>query len=115
MKTHTASLINAVSLIIISLWGYFASDSPSFTALIPLVFGILLLSTFGGLKRENKTTAHIAVLLTVILFISLFKPLSGTLARNDAIGTLRVAIMMATTLLALAWFVKSFIAARRRN
>lgn len=115
MRTHTASLINAISLIVLSLWGYIASPVGSLTALIPMVFGILLVATYRGLKRENKTIAHIAVVLTVILFISLFKPLSGTLARNDEAGIVRVIIMMATTLLALVWFVKSFVDARRRK
>jgi hypothetical protein len=43
MKAHTASLINAVILVLFGLWGYFGSENPSFTALIPVAVGVVLL------------------------------------------------------------------------
>lgn len=113
MKAHIASLINAITLIILGIWSYFSSDTPSFTALIPVFVGVTLLLTYNGLKKENKAIAHVAVLLTLLLFIALFKPLSGAIARNDTAGLIRVAVMLLTTLLALIYFVKSFIDARR--
>lgn len=115
MNAPTASLINALSLIILSLWGYFGSDAPSFTALIPAFIGILLLLTYKGLRNENKTISHIAVILTIVLLIALLKPLTGVLARNDTAGLIRIVVMMATTVLAIAYFVKIFVTARRKR
>ncbi len=53
MKAHIASLINAVALISLSLWGYFSSDTPSPTALIPTGIGVILLVLNNGVKKVN--------------------------------------------------------------
>ncbi|MCG8696571.1 MAG: hypothetical protein MI922_00845, partial [Bacteroidales bacterium] len=71
MKAHTVSLINAITLILLGAWSYFGSDTPSFTALIPVFVGVALLLTYNGLKKENKVIAHVAVLLTLLLFVAL--------------------------------------------
>ena len=67
MKAHVASLINAVLLIVLSSWGYLTSDTPSITALIPTIIGVILLALNKGIKTENKMVAHIAVFLTLII------------------------------------------------
>ena len=54
MKAHTTSLINALILVIMGLWGYFESDSRPITALIPVVVGIILVVINNGVKKENK-------------------------------------------------------------
>lgn len=115
MKTYLASFINAILLISLGLWGYFASDTPSFTALIPVIAGVILVFLNQGLKKENKTIAHIAVILTLLVLIGLFKPLTGTFGRGDTTAMARVLIMMFSTLVALISFVKSFINARKKN
>ena len=54
MKPHKISFVNAVTLISFGLWGYIDVDySP--TALIPVVFGVIILALSSGLKKENKT------------------------------------------------------------
>lgn len=113
MKAHTASLVNAIVLIAMGLWGYLASDTPSMTALIPVFGGALLLPMTGGIRRENKIIAHVAVVLTLILMLGLFMPLQGALERSDTMAVVRVALMVATSLLAMIAFIRSFIAARR--
>ena len=115
MKAHTASLINAILLIALSLWGYFSSATPSFTALIPTFVGVLLLAMNKGVKNENKTISHIAVLLTLIVLIGLIKPLTGAIGRDDSAAIFRVIIMMASTVFAMVYFVKSFIDARKNR
>ena len=65
LKAHTASLIHALALIGLGGYGYLSSDTPSVTALIPVVFGVLLLAMNRGVKNENKVIAHVAVLLAV--------------------------------------------------
>lgn len=113
MKAHLVSLIHAVALIGLGGYGYLSSDTPSVTALIPVVFGVLLLAMNNGVKKENKVIAHIAVLLTLLIIIGLVKPLTGAMGRGDSAAVARVAIMLVLGVLAMVSFVRSFIAARK--
>ncbi len=113
MKAHTANLINALVLVGFGLWAWFGSAEPSKTALIPVGFGVVLVFLHPGVKKEDKIIAHVAVLLTLVIFVALFKPLSGAAGRGDGLAVFRVAAMMATSLLALFFFVKSFVDVRR--
>ena len=115
MKAHTASLINAVLLIVLPLWGYLSSETPSVTALIPAFIGVALLVMNYGVKKENKIIAHIAVLLTLVILFGLIKPLMGALGRGDGLAISRVLVMIISTVLAMVFFVKSFIDARKRR
>jgi len=114
MKTYQANLINSLSLIIMPLWAWFAFEATiekpeqSITALIPLFLGVILLLCNSGVKKENKIIAHIAVLLTLIMLLGLAMPLMGSLKRGDTQGTIRVIVMIFTTIGALFYFVKSF-------
>ena len=113
MKAHVASLINSGVLIGFGLWGYLGSETPSKTALIPVVFGVLILSLYRGIKKEDKIVAHIAVLLTLLILGGLLKPLSASIGRGDAMAITRVSLMLVTTGIALVFFIKSFIDVRR--
>ena len=111
MDAHKATLLSGATLVLMGGWGYLASGSV--TALIPAAFGIAFLLMAGGVKAENKIVAHVAVVLALVVLIALFRPLMGTIDRGDGLATLRVVLMMLTTLLALVAYVKSFIDARR--
>jgi hypothetical protein len=113
MKAHTASLINALILIGFGLWAYLGSETPSKTALIPVVFGAVILSLYKGVQKENKIAAHIAVLLTLLILGGLVKPLTAALSREDGMAVTRVAVMIASTFYALVFFIKTFIEVRR--
>jgi len=116
MKPYKANLLNSLVLIVIGLWGYFSSESPSLTALIPVFAGAILLVFTPWFKNGNKVIAHIAVTLTLILFISLLKPLTGSIARHDNMAVTRVIIMMLSSFFTMIIFIKSFIDARiKRN
>jgi len=115
IKPFIASLINAFLLISLGAWGYLASDTPSFTALIPVALGILLLIFNKGLKNDNKIAAHLVVLLTFIVLIGLLKPFSGALSRSDIPAITRVIIMMISSIYALITFIKSFIDVRKQR
>ena len=115
MKAHTASLINAVLLVGLSAWGYFTSGTPSVTALIPAIIGVILLALNKGVKAENKLIAHIAVVLTLLILIGLIKPLQGAMGREDSMAIMRVGIMIASTIFAMIFFVKSFIDAKKNR
>lgn len=112
MNAYTAHLINSVALILVGGWGYFATSSN--TALIPVLFGVVLLSLSNGVKLENKAIAHVVVVLTLLVLIALVaKPLMSAINDGDTISTLRVGIMSLTSLIAIIFFVKSFIDARK--
>ena len=114
MKPHKISFVNAITLISFGLWGYIDVDySP--TALIPVVFGLIILILNPGLKRENKVIAHIVVLLTFLILGGLVKPLMSTLESSNTMGITRVTLMMLSTLMALIVFIKSFIANRSKK
>lgn len=114
MNASTANLLNAVVLIVMGVWGYMdpAGDKQSFTALIPAIFGVILLACSGGVKKENKVIAHIAVVLTLLCLIALCaKPLPAALDRGG-IGVFRVGAMILTCIIAMIFFIKSFRDAR---
>ena len=115
MKAHTASLLNAIILIALSAWGYLSSDSPSPTALIPTVIGVLLLLCYSGVKNENKIIAHVAVVLTLLILVGLIKPLTGAMGRDDMMAVARISVMLLSTAVALVLFIKSFIDAKKNR
>ena len=112
MKAHMASLLNSIALIFCSVWGYLQSDFNSITGLIPAAMGIGLLSCYRGVKTGNKIIAHIAVTLTLIVFIALLLRLPSILGEDDFAQIAPYIIMEITTVLALIYFVKSFRDAR---
>ncbi len=113
MKPHTINTITGIVLILMSGWSYLTSDSPSMTALIPAIFGIIFLALTGPFKKENKIVAHVIVVLTLLLLISLIKPLMGVIERSDTLGLVRVLIMMFFCVIALTIYIRSFMQARR--
>ena len=69
MEASKANLINSITLITIGGWGYFSGSS--MTALIPVMFGVVLLLCNNGIKKENKLMFKKSFfLLYIILFIS---------------------------------------------
>jgi hypothetical protein len=112
MKPYIANLLNSIALILLGGWGYLSSDTPSVTALIPVFAGILLLVITPWFKKGNKIIVHVAVTITFLLLIALFKPLNGAFARDDQGSVLRVIGMMLTSLLSLIIFIVSFVNAR---
>lgn len=115
MNAANANLLNAVVLVAMGAWGYFGSDSPSPTALIPVAFGAVLFVMTNSIRVHNKVVAHIAVLLTLLILVALVKPFTAAMGRSDTLATVRVGLMMLTSLVALIYFVKSFIDARKEK
>ena len=113
MKTATANLINSISLIALGLWGYLDAQSP--TALIPVFFGVILFLCNKGLKKENKTIAHIVVLLTLVILVALAGMRLPKSLETGGIGLYRVIIMIATSTIAMISFISSFIQARSKK
>lgn len=113
MKPFQANLLNAAALIILGLWGYFGSETPSPTALIPVGFGVIFALATPPFKKENKVVAHIVVLLTLLIIIALLMPFKGAIGRGDTLAAVRVGIMIATSIFGMVTYIKSFIAARK--
>lgn len=113
MKAHTANLLNASVLIIMSAWAYYTSDTPSMTTVIPAIIGGILLACTGGVKSENKVIAHIAVLATFIGLLGLCFAMKGVIGRGaDSLSIFRVGAMILTSIIAMVFFIKSFRDAR---
>ncbi|MBE0650375.1 MAG: hypothetical protein IH595_05995 [Bacteroidales bacterium] len=115
MKAHSASLINSVALVVIGLWDYIASQILSSTNMVPVAAGIILLFLYNGIKKEDKIIAHIAVVITLLVFLSLIKPFAEAVETNDKTVLIQNLILMLTGLLSIVYFVKSFIDARKNR
>lgn len=112
MKPHSANLLNAIALILMGLWGYFATSSG--TAFIPVGFGAVLLLFNGGLRKENKVIAHVAVVLTLLLLLMYAgRLLPKAIDSGDTVKLIRTIVPIVTGVLAMVAFVKSFIAAKK--
>jgi len=115
MKSYILNFVNSVVLVAFGLWGYLGSESPSFTALIPVITGAVLLLLTPWFKKENKIVAHIAVLLTFLIIVGLLMPLRGAMARGDEPGIFRVAVMLISSITAMIVFINSFVQARKNK
>ena len=113
MKPYSINFVNAIIMILLGSWAYLTSQTPSLTALIPVLSGIILIAITPGFKKGNKVLAHIAVSLTFLILLGLIKPLTGAIGRADHAGIARVVIMMITSFFSMIVFIKSFIDARR--
>jgi len=110
MNAYKAHLLNSLTLIIMGGWGYFATGSP--TSFVPIGIGVLLLSLSNGVKSENKSIAHVAIIVTLLGLIGIAsKPLIGALNSDDIMKKIRVISMVITSIIAMVFFVRSFIAA----
>lgn len=115
MKPYQINFVFGTLLILVSIWSYFSSESPSLTAFIPAAFGGVFLAMTLAMKNGNKTVAHIVVVLTLIVVVMLAMPLRGAIQRNDTAAILRVALMMIAGVVAMAVYIKSFVDARKNR
>lgn len=112
MKPANANLLNAIVLIAMGLWGYFVTKSG--TAFIPVGFGVVLAALSGGIAKDNKVVAHIAVLLTLLVLVAIMgMRLPKALTKGEPMGIMRAAAMTLTGIIAMVAFIRSFIAARK--
>jgi len=107
------NLINSIALISMSVWGYI--DTNSFTALIPAVFGVILLLLGTMLRNEKlvKLSAHLVVLFTLFILVALVVQVLPGVVERGGIGLIRVILMISTSAIAMIVFIKSFIDNRK--
>jgi hypothetical protein len=120
MTVQKMNLINALTLVIVGLWGFIDVNIPSletgisWTALIPVFFGAIFLLCQKGIKNDSKIIAHIVVVLTLLILIALVGKRLPISIENGGIGLFRVAVMSLTSLLAFIIFIRSFIENRKK-
>ena len=120
MQPSKANLINSLILIVMPLWAYLSYESSntnstqSITALIPMFIWTVLLFCTNGIKNQNKIVAHIAVFLTLLALVGLFKPLTSAISDSRGLSVFRVTLMLITCIFSMISFVRSFIAARKK-
>ena len=109
-----ALLLNANVLMVIGLLSFSVNNFTP-TALIPVIFGWFLLILDLLYDKNTKVVAHIAIVLILLVFISLFKPLTSQIDKSDLFGIIRVFLMQLVSLYAIVCFVSSFIKARKEK
>jgi len=118
MNASKANLINSISLIALGLWGFFEAfaevEWKAATALIPVVFGLILFFCTKGIKNQNKMIAHVAVLLTLLILFALLGMRLPKVIDAGGVDLYRIIAMCLTSVLAVIYFVRSFIEARRK-
>ena len=120
MTAQKMNLINALTLVIVGLWGFIDVNTPSletgisWTALIPVFFGAIFLLCQKWIKNDSKIIAHIAVVLTLLILIALVGKRLPISIENGGIGLFRVVVMSLTSLLAFIIFIRSFIENRKK-
>ena len=97
---------NAGVLIILGIYGYFASGSP--TSLISTAIGVILFLISLPVKNDNKTAAHIGVGLTLISAV-MFVVMG--LKRSN----LLILVMAVFTILALIFYVMDFMKRKKER
>lgn len=100
MNIYKIMIINAAVLIVLGIYGYFSSGSP--TALIAPSIGVILLLLSFPVKKDNKTAAHVAVVITLISVFTFF-------FIGIKRGNIVVLLMAIITLFALFIYIKDFL------
>ena len=114
LKPKKAMLLNSIALILIGIISYYY-NSTSITALIPVFLGLAIFVCYVFYEKSNKIFAHICIVLMILAFLGLFKPIMGSIARSDVYSTSRIAVMQLVSLYSIICFIASFIEARKNK
>jgi hypothetical protein len=110
------TIVFGLLLTLLGLGGYMLTGTSSFTALIPALFGLLLI-VLGFVARSDavrKHAMHAAVIVGLVGFIgALFSLLRTPIALRSAAAVYSQVAMVLLTAVFVGLCVKSFIDARR--
>jgi hypothetical protein len=124
MTAQKMNLINALTLILLGLWGYIDVSNyklativsfEHWTALITVLFGIILLLCNKGIQNSNKAIAHVAVVLTLLVLIALVGKRLPISIDQGGVGLFRVLVMSLSSFIAFIAFIRSFIENRKKE
>ncbi len=113
MNPLTINYLNGFVLIAAGLYGYFTILPQSPTALIPAFAGIIFVILGLLWKKSPKVVAHIAVVLALIMFAMCIWRFTKIDVWNAPKYIFTICI--ASNLLALIVFIKSFVNARKEK
>jgi glucose uptake protein GlcU len=112
----STTIVFGLILTLLGLGGYFLTGAASVTALIPALFGLLLLG-LGFLARSESIRKHAMHAAAVVALVgcagALFSLLRTPIASRAAAAVFSQAAMVVLTAVFVALCVRSFIAARR--
>jgi lysylphosphatidylglycerol synthetase-like protein (DUF2156 family) len=123
MTAQKMNLINALTLILLGLWGYIDVSNyklativsfEHWTALITVLFGIILLLCNRGIQNSNKAISHVAVVLTLLVLIALVGKRLPISIDQGGVGLFRVLVMSLSSFIAFIAFIRSFIENRKK-
>lgn len=100
MSAHTIHLVNALTLMVLSFLTYVMSLNPNGYDLMPLFFGVVLLALNNGVKYGLKGQTRAAAMLSGLCGLSLLSFLLTSLGGEDIWRTLKISVMLVTSLTA---------------
>lgn len=120
-KLYIINIYFSVLLIILGIYGlvarYLEMGDWQFTSLIPAVFGLILISMTGGMKRHNRIVSHIVVGLTFLLSLMVSVMLIRNLVADAEIDRKLIIflIILLSSFITLGFYIASFISARKNK
>lgn len=112
-KQHIVNATNGLVLILVGLFSYFSNETKPLTALIGPIIGLIFLASTSGMKKGDKTIAHIVAGLTLLFMIASIVQFALSLNFPDEIARQRrlisFGLMALSNLLATIYYVKRFI------
>lgn len=112
------TFIAGALLVVVGVGGYFLSEEPHFTALIPSFIGVLLLVSGAVALKNLMAGIHMALLFALIGALGMFMPLQslGELFAGEAErpgAVISALISLVVLVVYIVFGVRSFLAARR--
>ena len=101
MNNFKMMMFNGLMLIILGLISYYNGPVKSGTALIAPIAGVLLVILAFPTKNGNRTAAHIGVVITLLIALSLIFPIIRS-------GSIYAIAMCVISFIAVAFYVKGF-------
>lgn len=113
MKPYQITLINAIVLLAIGLWGYLHPGSQRSFALIPVAFGVLFLSTTPLFRSGNLLVAYMVSSLTLLLVTALAFSLVEAFQYKAIGNIIRLGLMSISSAIAVAIYFKAYFLPQR--
>ena len=99
------------------LWRYLVEGDFQYTALIPAIFGIILLTMTTPIKKENQLISHIAVTITLLFGLTALYMLIISLM-TEIINFRRVILFMAmslTSIFVMTLYIQRFVGIQKKK
>jgi hypothetical protein len=104
------TLINAIVLVALGLWGYLAKSEPTTDAtLIPMAFGLVFGIALPLYQEENRLISYLFLVLTLLLTIALWIPMVRAYQAEQTSELIRLSLMVLSCCLALFYYLVAFL------